>query len=644
MLYISAVRAWRISPLLTTFALLSACTVESAGGASDTDNATEGTDGIVSSSTAMALPTTTFDEPEVTATLDPSHPDGSISDSTVSGGSTGDLTTGEDVTATGTSTSGDDTTGAVETTTGGDECDSGGPLCEIPPEEQVPTEEPDGLPGPLPGVYDDQGEAPEDNGVRALIGFANRDRAGLEMKVANMYDPLHPDYRKYVGVDQWMTEHAPYEADYALVKDWLVSRNMTVSYEASNRLLIAFTGSVKDFNETFNTTLHICMRKNPQVGNPPFPVYCTLESFTLPKFVADRTNGLITADLPAPLGTLPKEGGSVIDETPDAIQAYGPPQIAAAYEFKALYEAGFTGQGVKLGVVGAATYHNKDLQTFWKSFGVTRELPTAIDVMEPVVTRITETILDTQWSSSMAPGAEVIVYQGPDNRNTALLYAWNEAIGLGEVSVLTTSFAHREDSEAKPLRHQYDESALMGAALGMTLISASGDSARPDTPCSSPYVTCVGGTKLSMDGIGLVLSESAWSLSGSGDAKTFNVPEWQKGVNKGTKRAMTDLALHASPGKGYWVRRYGAWEAYGGTSFSAPVFAGMVAVINSYRQSKGMPNVGFMNPSLYRSVPVQATFRDVVSGGTDLYQAQPGWDYPTGWGAPRAMLLAETLP
>jgi kumamolisin len=38
---------------------------------------------------------------------------------------------------------------------------------------------------------------------------------------------------------------------------------------------------------------------------------------------------------------------------------------------------------------------------------------------------------------------------------------FNEAIARGEVSVLTDSFAHREDSEPKPLRHQYDESALM---------------------------------------------------------------------------------------------------------------------------------------------------------------------------------------
>jgi len=628
MLFNAPVRARRLTPLLTTLALITACTDDSAGNATESAGATDGID-VTSTS---GVPTTTLDEPEVTETLDPSFPDSSVSNSTMGDGSTGDLT----------ATGGDDPTGdpTVGETTG-EECDSG--LCEVPPEEQVPTQKPDGLPSPLPGVYDDQGEAPEDYGFRALIGFANRDRAALEQKVVNMTDPAHKDFQKWMTVEQWMTAHAPHQADYDLIKAWLASRGMTVSYEAKNRLLVAFKGTVKDFNETFKTKLHICMRKNPQVGNPPFAVYCTLDQFVLPKFVADRTTGLIAADLPAPEGTLPNEGGAIIDEPPGP-NGYGPPQIAGAYEFNALYQAGFTGQGQKIGVVGAATFHAKDLQTFWKSFGIARAMPTTIDLMEPVVTRITETILDTQWSSAMAPGAEVIVYQGPDNRNTALLYAWNEAIALGEVSVLTTSFAHREDSEPKPLRHQYDESALMGAALGITLLSASGDSARPDTPGSSPYVTCVGGTRLTADVAGNVQSETAWTLSGSGDAKSFDVPDWQKGVVKGTKRAMSDVALHASPFKGYWIRRFGKWEAYGGTSFSSPVFAGMIAVINSYRQSKGLPNVGYINPVLYTDPLVQASFRDIVNGGTDLYPAQPGWDYPTGWGAPRALKLAEALP
>jgi kumamolisin len=631
----------RLTPrtFLSLFALPGAlafagCSDDSAG------SVTESTSGGISFTGTGTEPTsftpTSLDSQ--TDTVDPSNPD--------SGKTTGTPTT-TDATTTDATTS-TSTTGPITSSTGDESttatCDTDGPLCEIPPEEMVPTDKPDGLPSPLPGVYDDQGMAPLDNEVRALIGFPTRGFGTLEDKVADMYDPNSSGYGEYMTVGEWMAEHAPLQEDYDLIKEWLEFRNLPVTFDSSNRLVVAFRGSVKDFNDTFKTTLHICLRKNPQAGNPPFPVYCTVETFTLPKFVAERTTGLLTADLPAPTGSLPGEAGQVIADNPGP-GAFGPPEIAAAYEIDDLYAAGFNGQGIKIGVVAAATYHSKDLQTFWKSFGITRALPKRKQMMEPVVTRITETILDTQWASSTAPGAEIITYEGPDARNTPLLFAFNEAIALNEVQVLTDSFAHREDSEPLPLRHQYNHAALMGAALGMTVISASGDSARPDIPCTSPYVVCVGGTDLVTNGNGTVVSEVAWNQSGSGDAKTFLTPQWQVGIVPNDRRATVDVALNAGfAGGGYWIRRFGNWENYGGTSFSAPVFAGLIAVVNSYRADQGLGPVGLLTPILYTDPLVKASFRDITVGATDLFSAKKGWDYPTGWGAPRAKKLADALP
>ncbi|HEY8377787.1 MAG TPA: protease pro-enzyme activation domain-containing protein, partial [Nannocystis sp.] len=182
----------------------------------------------------------------------------------------------------------------------------GDPLCNIPPEEKEPTPNPDGLPSPLPGVYDDQGPAPLDNEFRALIGFPTRQRELLEQRVADIYDPGSPNFRKYLTVDEWMADHAPFVEDFELVKAWLKVEGFKVNFEAKNRLLIHFSGTVKNFNEKFNTELRICMRKNPLHSGDPFPVYCTLTHFTLPKFVAARTNGIVTADLPAKTGELTK--------------------------------------------------------------------------------------------------------------------------------------------------------------------------------------------------------------------------------------------------------------------------------------------------------------------------------------------------
>ena len=517
------------------------------------------------------------------------------------------------------------------------------PLCGIPAEEFEPTDKPDGLPSPLPGVYDDQGPAPPEDGFRALIGLPNRQRAALEARVAAIYDPASPEFRKYLSVSEWTAAHAPLESDVALVKAWLTQQGFKVTFEAKNRLLVAFSGRVADFNAKFQTELHICMRKNPLHGGDPFPVYCTLETFTVPKFMADRTHGIVAADLPVEGGTLTNETGTVVADPPGP-GGYGPPAIAGAYNLKGLYDLGHDGAGSKIGVTVAGTYHAIDLQIFWKSFGVTRQLPKRIPVMEPVFERVTEAVIDTTWSSSMAPGAEVYVYEGPDARNTALLFTFNEAIADNKVDVITNSFAHREDSEPKPLRHQYDESALQAAALGITVLSASGDSARADTPCGSPYVTCVGGTDLVADAQGNIQSETAWKLSGSGDSKSFPLPTWQAGLAKGDTRATADLALNASPAHPYWIRRWGEWEAYGGTSFSSPVMAGIVAVINGYRAEKGLPRVGYLNPAIYLDPDVRAAFRDITEGATDIHEAGPGWDYPTGVGAPDALKLAEALP
>jgi kumamolisin len=617
-------RARDLAPASALVAAFAGCQIDDPTGASAT---------VGDTTTAAPRPTTGEPAPGGTTTGLPGEPtSGSGSDSASS------------ATATTGNIPGDlpgDTTGDL----GPADCelDPEHPLCKLPPEEHEPTDEPDGVPEPKPDVYDDLGPADPNAGVRSLLGFPTRDRAALEQRVQQLYDPNSPTFRQYLTPDAWMAAHAPPVDDVELVKSWLLTEGFTINWTASNRMLVHFSGTAAQFNEVFATELHVCMRKNPQVGEPPFPVYCALTGTTVPKFVADRSTGVLTADLPAEQGMLTNESGDVFSDPPGS-DAYSPRQIAGAYDLGPLYDAGFTGEGATLGVIAAGTYNATDLKIFWKSFGIERELPTRVKLLEPVHERILETTLDVQWSTSIAPGAAVRVYEGPDARNTSLLFLWNEAIARNEVDVITNSFAHREDSEPDNLRHQYDESALMGAALGITLVSAGGNTARPDTPSGSPYVTSTGGTRLKADADGKVKSERAWSYSGSGDTKTFPVPYWQQAEAGGQTRAVSDVALNASPATPYWVREYGEWQYYGGTSFASPTFAAIVAVIDGKRKAEGKPRLGFLNATMYLDPAVRATFRDITDGETDMYQAGPGWDYLTGLGAPNAAALADALP
>ncbi len=236
----------------------------------------------------------------------------------------------------------------------------------------------------------------------------------------------------------------------------------------------------------------------------------------------------------------------------------------------------------------------------------------------------------------------MIVYAGPDSHDTSLVYTFNAAISDGRADVITDSFAHREDATPRIIREQYEVAARMGAALGMTIVAASGDSGEPDVPSSCPHVTSVGGTVLDFDPSGNRIEERGWVSSGSGDALTFPTPTWQVGLPIAATRASSDVSL--ASGSGYWVYSFGDWGSFIGTSFASPVFAGMMAVIDSARIRDGKPTVGFLNSMLYTTPAVQAAFNDVTTGGTATHPATSGWDYPTGWGSPDASRLLNAIP
>jgi len=71
----------------------------------------------------------------------------------------------------------------------------------------------------------------------------------------------------------------------------------------------------------------------------------------------------------------------------------------------------------------------------------------------------------------------------------------------------------------------------------------------------------------------------------------------------------------------------------GGTSAVAPLWAGLIAILNQQLGSK----VGFLNPQLYAFGG--APFFDVTVGNNGDFTAGPGWDACTGLGSPNGQAL-----
>jgi kumamolisin len=171
-----------------------------------------------------------------------------------------------------------------------------------------------------------------------------------------------------------------------------------------------------------------------------------------------------------------------------------------------------------------------------------------------------------------------------------------------------------------------------------------------DFPAASPFVVACGGTKLAISG-SAIGSEQVWNelsanegATGGGVSEVFALPTYQssakvpKAPNGFVGRGVPDVAGNADPESGYNVVVDGQQTVIGGTSAVAPLWAGLLALIN---QSLGT-NVGFVNAQLY-AAKAEATFHDITSGNNGTYSAGKGWDACTGLGTPDGNALLAAL-
>ena len=192
----------------------------------------------------------------------------------------------------------------------------------------------------------------------------------------------------------------------------------------------------------------------------------------------------------------------------------------------------------------------------------------------------------------------------------------------------------------------------MGIA-GVSVLLASGDngvgcdntgsSQEFDYP-SSPYITMVGATQIDA----LTQKETGATLSSGGFSKDFMQASWQADAVKGyfasgvklpsedyyaAGRAYPDVAAY---GQNVQVVAGGKVEGVAGTSCSAPIFAGVVALLNDELMSQGLPPLGFLNPWMYANPQM---FTDITEGSNPYekcsgFTAAVGWDPVTGLGTP----------
>ena len=353
-------------------------------------------------------------------------------------------------------------------------------------------------------------------------------------------------------------------------------------------------------------------------------------------------------------------------------RVYTPQQVQTAYGVDTL-RSGASGTPVITIVDLGGGWLPSDLAKAGQCFGysppqVTQRqgdgVPTAIDNADD------ETSLDLQTAVAVAPGAQLRLVQSTLG---GILDAFSRAVadpaGLPDVISLSYGECALAENRMAPQYASVTDGVLAMIALtGVSSFVAAGDSGSTTCgtagggttlsyPAVSPFVTAVGGTRLTLGPGNTRVSETVWNdtafgANGAGGGALSRLqprPAYQNGVNPQNHRGVPDVSALADTVPGWPLVLNSTLQTVGGTSGSTPFTAAATALVDGSERAAGRPRIGLANGWFYQAATRPSAFFDVTSGSNDIEgvgccQASAGYDLASGLGVPNWAVLPAALP
>lgn len=479
--------------------------------------------------------------------------------------------------------------------------------------------------------------------------------------------------REYLSHEEFAAKYGASKEDIDKAADFFKSKGLKVTIDDTSiaRKAILVTGTVAQMSEIFGVKLGMYKSDTE--------TYRGREGYLfIPTEIADIVTGVFGLDnrrmAKRHTEALLKKKKTQLSPA-QATVPLTPPQVAKLYQFPTIPA---TGQTIGLIEFGGG-YKTTDINAFFAGLGIAAPALTFKGVdgatNSPGSGDDVEVVLDIDVSGSAAPGSKVAVYFAPWTEQ-----GWVDVIttavhdAVNKPSALSISWGWPEMETIDGLSwtvaaiNAVSTAFQEAAALGVTVFAAAGDHgsdcgigdkrAHALYPASDPYVTACGGTSIS-NVSGSTFTEKTWNdndddwLTGGGISDVFPVPAWQSSANIPVSanpgghrgRGIPDIAGNADGASGYDLIVNGSnIGAVGGTSATAPLYAGLVALLNASLGSK----VGYLNPTFY-GLNGTSAFRDIADGisnargGAPGYISGPHWDGCTGLGVVNGNALLTAI-
>jgi len=462
------------------------------------------------------------------------------------------------------------------------------------------------------------------------------DAIGAADLVRRLSDRKDPSYKKFLTPQEFAARYGGNAEDFAVLKAWAAANELAVVHESLARTILTVRGSVQRFQELFATQLN--NYRDPDGRE----FYSAVSRPIVPDAIAAKVTGVIgltNSVQKAPLAKAYKRFGEnpVAPADHPEFAGTGPGGAYSASDLRSLYLipnfGGVTPQTVAIFEQGG--FYASDVAKYLQ----TMKLPNppvkviGVDGFDGKVDDNDvelEAVLDIDMAIGINPDVhKVLVYEdGVDAFPVALLDALDQVATDNNAQVLSISYGQDEYLEGDAALAAENTALTQLGAQGVTVFASAGDNgAYGDTgtefyparlnvidPGSQPLLTCVGGTSLFAGAHQSFLGEVVWDDLGLGDGATgggvssyWAIPDYQflvdttRNGGSSTMRNVPDVAAVGDPETGVAVysKINGGWIQIGGTSVSAPIWAGYTSILNAGCEYLGEARLGQLNNFAY---------------------------------------------
>lgn len=498
------------------------------------------------------------------------------------------------------------------------------------------------------GVAPQVGRMPATQHVHLAISLPLHDQAGLESFLADLYDPRSPNFRRYLSVEEFTERFGPSEEDYAALQKFAAGNGLRIVDKMANRMVLDVEAPAASIESAFHVSMNLFQH--------PTEARTFFSADREPTFEAGvpilHITGLDDFDIPH----------SKNFEQPASVSASakgsGPGGSFLGSDLRMAYygTGSLNGAGQKVAIYSYKGFNMTDINNYFGNAHQTLNVPIKVVSVNGASTTCgtgctdAEQCLDIEQAISMAPGlTQLLFYVGKND--IAIL---NRMASDNSAKSISISYGWAKDqSSLEPILEEM-------ASQGQSVLVATGDqgsatAANVVWPSDDSWVTAVGGTVLTTKSAGGAWqSETGWVHSAGMVSKNgIPIPSYQQlagvvtGTNHGstTLRNIPDVASESNASQ--YICSDGSCRNFGGgTSYAAPLWASLIAMMNQQASANGQPTVGFINPLIY---PIGVgsgfgtNFHDVSTGNNGGFTAVNGFDLVTGWGSPQGANLINTL-